>query len=450
LKNKITYQALKRAHRHIAWGFIIKARKYMLEELVERARELELSTLLGRERIFIDTLRDLIPFGTLGIGLRVFPSFNMVAGFFPREVIFDMIEWDSVKKIYSDEPVYISTFPVVPEEGIFRYMRRVKKTIDFTTTLYVRELMGAAEAEAMGYTGAGIKVGVVDTGARRTHEQLRNKIWYFDSVLKGQYLDGNGHGTWVATCIFGRYAVDEMLSRQIGRTIACKGFAPNAVGYIEKALGYVIGTGSTSGIIEAIQRLINEGVDIINMSLGSECKYKTPDEDPMYDVFNTVAQAGIIPVVAAGNSGPAAGSIESPAWLPSCLAVAAINPITGKVADFSSRGPTNDGRVKPDVAGYGVNILSGIAGQLDYAGDNEPNRYSPISGTSMAAPTVAGMLALMKQAFREILGCEFGLYEAIDMLESTATEKKNNNYGFGLITWQRFKTWLNVKYGVGI
>ena len=447
--NKITYQARRRAHRHIAWGYIIKSRPGFLETLADRARDFELPTLLGRERIFFNELRNIVPFGTLGAGLKVFPRFDMIAGIFPRDAVFDMVDWPSVERIYSDEPVFISRFPVVSEEGVFRYMRKVRKPIDFTTTYYVRKLMGADIAESMGYDGNGIIVGIVDTGSRRTHEQLRGKV-QFDTVLIAQHEDVNGHGSWVATCIAGREEIDGMLSRQIGRTIRCKGFAPEAFIYTVKALGYAIGTGSTSGIIEAVQNTLNYGVDLINLSLGGECKYKTLDEDPMYDVFNEVIKEGAIPVVAAGNSGPEANTIESPAWLPNVISVAAIDPIKGTVADFSSRGPTNDGRVAPTVAGYGVNIHSGIAGQLDYAGDNEPNRYSPISGTSMATPTVTGMLTLMKQAFREVVGSEFGFNEVMDMMKSTARHNKSNDFGWGLVTWQRFEEWLKIRYGVKV
>ena len=90
---------------------------------------------------------------------------------------------------------------------------------------------------------------------------------------------------------------------------------------------------------------------------------------------------------------------------------------------------------------------SGLAGQLDYVGDNEPNRYSALSGTSMATPTVAGMLLLMRQAFRELIGRELELEDVIDMLRTTSYEK-TNDYGWGLVTWQRFKEWLEIKFGV--
>ena len=176
--------------------------------------------------------------------------------------------------------------------------------------------------------------GVIDTGSRRTHEQLRGRV-RFDSVLKGQYLDFNGHGSHVATIIAGRYAVDDVLSYQIGKKVECEGIAPEAEIYSIKALGYAIGTGSTSGIIEAIEKALDYGVDVINLSLGGECKYRSVEEDPMYYVFDEVLKERVIPVVAAGNSGPDANTIETPGWLPNVLAVGAVDPIKGVVADFS-------------------------------------------------------------------------------------------------------------------
>jgi subtilisin family serine protease len=178
------------------------------------------------------------------------------------------------------------------------------------------------------------------------------------------------------------------------------------------------------------------------------------EEDPFYPVMKKLIESGVVPVVAAGNEGPEPGTIGTPGWLEDALTVGAYDPITGEVAKYSSRGPTRDGRVKPDVVAPGGGypdhgIDSAIVNLLDRAGDGVPNRYSPIQGTSMATPHVAGLVALMVQAHRELLGRDLGVDEVKRMMEALG-HSKNNDAGWGAITWQLYEQWLETQYGVGI
>jgi subtilisin family serine protease len=106
------------------------------------------------------------------------------------------------------------------------------------------------------------------------------------------------------------------------------------------------------------------------------------------------AAAGTFFVAAAGNSGPACGSVEDPpAPYADVLTVGAVDS-RGAIADFSSRGPTPDGSAKPDVVAPGENVLSALPG----------GAYGRLSGTSMAAPHVAGVVALMWSAEPALVG----------------------------------------------
>jgi subtilisin family serine protease len=106
------------------------------------------------------------------------------------------------------------------------------------------------------------------------------------------------------------------------------------------------------------------------------------------------AAAGTFFVAAAGNSGPACGSVEDPpAPYTDVLTVGAVDS-RGAIADFSSRGPTPDGSAKPDVVAPGENVLSALPG----------GGYGRLSGTSMAAPHVAGVVALMWSAEPALVG----------------------------------------------
>ena len=270
----------------------------------------------------------------------------------------------------------------------------------------------------------------------------------FYTVMPMQQTDENGHGTHVASTIGGRYAIDDMMSRIVGRAVYVEGMAPEVRLYGIKALGYLIGTGSTSQIIDALHLAIELGVDIINMSLGGEKLPDTPEDDPYFHVFNELLANNIIPIVGAGNSGPNERTINTPGALPQALTVGAYDPITGEIADFSSRGPTPWDDIKPDCVAPGVDVNSACVNALDYT-DGVPNRYSALSGTSMATPHVAGLVALMRQAHRELLNKILTVDEIKEMLQALGHEK-TNDAGHGAITWNMYEEWLSTQYGAEI
>ena len=293
-------------------------------------------------------------------------------------------------------------------------------------------------------SGVGL-IRVHNTGCSRVHEQTRRVI--FETTIPAQHRDENGHGTHVTSLIGGVVAIDEYLSQRSRRRILCEGMAPRCGLLAIKSLGYIVGMGSTSNIIEALDIAIERGSSIVNLSLGGPCEVETPQEDPYFDVFEEVLRYNVIPVVAAGNSGPASGTIESPGAMPNVLTVGAYDPITGKIAPFSSRGPTRWNAIKPDIVMPGVNIDSATDGVCDTAGDGVPSRYSPLSGTSMATPTAAGLIVLMRQCHRDVLGKILTLDEIKTMMEELGHEK-NPTSGWGAMTWLMYEHWLSSQYGV--
>jgi len=377
--------------------------------------------------------------------MKVIPRFNMVASLLPREVIYSLAETRYVEKIYPDQIMRILQYPVVPAEGIFKAPHRVLKEITFTTTYWVKKAVGADVANRKGFTGRGVMACVIDTGSSRVHEQTRKVI--FKTTIPPQHRDENGHGTWVASCIGGDRGVDEYLSRKSRARVICEGMAPDCGLLAVKSLGYIVGIGSTSNIIEGLDIAIEYGSEVVNMSLGGPYEVETPQEDPYYEVFEEVLKYNIIPVCAAGNSGPRSGTIETPGVMPNVLTVGAYNPITGKVASFSSRGPTRWNAVKPDIIMPGVNMDSATDGVCDTAGDGVPSRYSPLSGTSMATPTAAGLIVLMRQCHRDVLGKILTLDEIKTMMSELGHEKTNTD-GWGCLTWRVYESWLSTQYGV--
>jgi len=229
--------------------------------------------------------------------------------------------------------------------------------------------------------------------------------------------------------------------------VECEGVAPRCDLLAVKCLGYVIGMGSTSGIIDALDMSLVHGADVVSLSLGGPSEGMTADEDPYYTVMQKVVDEGVIPVVAAGNEGPGSKTVGSPGCMPSVLTVGAYDPITGKMADFSSRGPTNWGDVKPDVVAPGVSVNSAIVGVLDTSGDGMFSRYSNLSGTSMATPHVSGIVALFCEAHKKLLGQQLTVDEIKSMLNAFGMDK-SNLYGWGNITWRMYERWLSSEHGI--
>lgn len=445
--DRLTPLALRRAHSRVATPVIVEVYPQYFRELVDELSVYEFDVLKG-------ILNRVRPFEfPLFMPTKIIPMFNMIAMVLPRDVIFDLAEDRRVIRIYSDELKFALQYPIVPEQGVYRITRR-KKEVAFTSTYWTKRLIGADVANSKGYTGKGVKVAVLDTGASTVHEQLSGRVETY-SVYYLQHLDSNGHGTWVTACVGGRLVTDDVLSRLSGKSVLCEGMAPETHLLAIKCLGYVVGAGSDSDIIKAVELALNQGAEILSMSLGGKVDVEKQEDDPHYKVMRKAVEMNTIPVVAAGNEGPEPGTIGSPGWLEDVLTVGAYDPITGQVAEYSSRGPTPDGRIKPDVIAPGGGIPdhgidNAIVNLLDRAGDNVTyNRYSPIQGTSMATPHVSGLVACMRQAHKSLLGRTLTVEEIKRMMEQLGHEK-NNDSGWGNITWQLYEQWLETEYGIRI
>lgn len=236
--------------------------------------------------------------------------------------------------------------------------------------------------------GHGTVVAVLDTGADWQHPALRASYrGYTDKGLvnhRGNWFcatsegflypgDNVGHGTHVLGTIVGAEGIGIAPG---ARWIAVKVFDGQGLSYdswLHAAFQWVLAPEGDATLAP----------DIVNCSWGSEL---TNDATFRPDL-QALRAAGILPIFAAGNSGPATGSIQSPGGLPEALAVGASDQ-SDAVASFSARGPSLWGERKPELIAPGVDILSAVPG----------GGYALWDGTSMAAPHVAGAAALLRQA----------------------------------------------------
>ncbi|SCG73060.1 S8 family serine peptidase [Micromonospora humi] len=244
--------------------------------------------------------------------------------------------------------------------------------------------IGAPAAWAAGWTGKGVRVAVLDTGVDLTHPDLAGKVAESRNFSEETNPDDIvGHGTHVASIIAGSGAASGGKYR---------GVAPDATllsGKVCEEYGC-----TESAILAGMQwAAAEQHATVANLSLGG---WDTPEVDPLEQAVETLtAQTGTLFVISAGNDG-ADGSVSSPATADAALAVGAVDR-DDELADFSSRGPrVGDGAIKPDITAPGVDIVAARAahGQI---GDPVGDKYVSLSGTSMAAPHVAGAVALIAQ-----------------------------------------------------
>jgi serine protease AprX len=266
--------------------------------------------------------------------------------------------------------------------------------------------VGARAAQKSGWTGKGITIAVLDTGIYPHLDLTRpkNRIVAFRDFIKNRKkpYDDNGHGTHCA----GDAAGNGRASKGV-----YKGAAPSA-----KLAGVKVldrdGGGYDSDIIRGIQWCLTNrrkyGIRILSLSFGGAATLPC-SQDPLCQAVENAWRRGLVVVAASGNEGPKSRTINSPGISPRIITVGATNdqgrvrPAENKVASFSSRGPTEEGVRKPDLVAPGANITSLRAPGSRLDRDEKKMRvgrwYFKMSGTSMATPIVAGVIAQILQRY---------------------------------------------------
>ena len=227
-----------------------------------------------------------------------------------------------------------------------------------------------------GYTGKGIKVGVVDTGIQLDHPMYEGKI------ITGQNFSSDGagssnltsthyHGTAVTSLICGSYI-----------NYQAYGIAPDCQIILGKAMNNA-GKGDSTAIANAILYCVQQGADIINCSVG--CLDDTSD---LREAVDKAVKSGVSIVCASGNDGhnDTDGSVREvryPGAYDESICVGSMDAYF-KISDYSNSNEF------VDIVAQGEDVICA------YPGDN----YAIISGTSFATPIISGILALLKQKFR--------------------------------------------------
>lgn len=338
--------------------------------------------------------------------------------------------------------------------------------LDRTSNHWNIEMVNADQVWAMGYTGAGVIVAVIDSGVNYEHHDIVNNMWDGGSDYPyhgwdfvnddNNPMDDHGHGTHCA----GTVSSTASSSVQYG-------IAKDAKIMALKVLSNT-GSGSKTFSWEAIQFAISHGADILSMSLGTDGQGGYWAER---EVMEHVLQCGVVASVAAGNVGddytngildyPVPNNVGAPGNCPppwrnpaqtlegghSAVVCVGATDSNDEHSSFSSFGPvtwsegnnigfyhdypweegstTNIGLIRPDISAPGSQITS-----LSY---NNNSGYTVKSGTSMATPCVAGVMALLLSVNPELTPTEID-----SIIETTATHlggqtSKNNITGAGRI-----------------
>ena len=251
--------------------------------------------------------------------------------------------------------------------------------------------------------GTGVNVSIIDTGIDYNHPDLAaNYKGGHDFVNKdADPMDDHGHGTHCA----GIVAAED-------NDVGVVGVAPEAYLYAVKVLDSQ-GRGYVSDLVAGIEWSVNNGMQVISMSLGT-----TSDVQSLHDACDAAYNAGIVLVAAAGNSGNSRGTgdnIVYPAKYTSVIAVGATDKSDSR-ASWSSTGPALE------LVAPGVDVNSTWLG----------GTYAVKSGTSMACPHVSGTAALVMAAYPSWTNVQVR-----EQLQNTADDLgaagKDNQYGYGLV-----------------
>ncbi len=265
--------------------------------------------------------------------------------------------------------------------------------------------LGAPTFWTAGYTGQGQSVGVLDTGARTNHPAFGGKVvgnvflttastdsCFNDNASSAE--DQEGHGSHVTGIVMSQGSAGwtnyQGVAKGVGTLYSLK------VGFAVSTSGTCGGGGESydSDVLAGIDWAVkNTALKVLNYSFGGTAS--GDDDSFTRSIDKYIDTYGLTIAIAAGNDGPGSHTVGSPGIAYNSITAASWSS-RGTISGFSSRGPTNGGRYKPDLAAPGNSIYS-----ANYRWDNSSETgddFILMSGTSMASPHLAGSAAVLRSA----------------------------------------------------
>ena len=289
------------------------------------------------------------------------------------------------------------------------------------------EQINVHELHNQGYTGEGVRILVIDTGFDLSHNAFQsiNVIDQWDVINDDsetanqnedeQNINQDSHGTKILSLI-----AANMPGELLGTAFDAEFLLAKTEDVSQEIQQ------EEDNLVAGLEWGELNGADIVSISLGYFDWYEYEDMDGNTAVatiaIDIAVSLGLVCVTGAGNWATIDWYyIAAPADADSIISVGAVNDI-GEIASFSSRGPTFDGRIKPEICAMGVSVW--------HVSSNNTTDYVTASGTSSSAPLTAGAIALMRQARPDLSPMQ--LREAVLMTASIA-DSPNNTYGYGIL-----------------
>lgn len=291
------------------------------------------------------------------------------------------------------------------------------------------------EVHALGFTGKGVRIAILDSGFETQHESLTplrvmatRDFIHNDQVVRNEAgdsvrpIDPERHGTEVFSLVG---ACDP--GALVGPAFDAEFYLAKVdetnpqLDYREDELRWVAAARWADSL----------SADILLSSLGYRefldgtvygFEAMNGDSLPSTRAADEAARGGVLVVKSAGNRGPGPGTLTAPADADSIIAVGAVDSV-GTVLSFSSRGPTADGRIKPELVARGINLVGADADDLD------GYRLLAFGGTSYAAPLIAGAAALVMEAWPDL--SIMAIRRAL-ILSADQANRPDNNRGYGI------------------
>jgi serine protease AprX len=358
--------------------------------------------------------------------------FNAVTSYLTDAKKNDILNLSFVDKI---EPVkkFVFRNPELETSSTFLKQSSNLYLFDYGPSFGQLQLSDVPEVQSKGITGAGVLLGLLDTGFDwKNHESLEDAnvvaeydFIFHDSSTENDSLDDpaqQNHGTLVFS-IVGGFKEGSLIGPAFGSDfILGKTEDIRSEKHIEE-----------DNYAAALEWMEGYGVDVTSSSLGyntfdpPEFSYSYKDMDGKTTIVTRAAELafrrGVVTVTSAGNEGNYPWYyILAPADGFNILGIGAVNN-SNEVAGFSSRGPTYDGRIKPDLVTQGVGVYCAVAGNF--------SGYQTASGTSVAAPIASGIAALLLSAHPYLKNTQVRNI----LLETADNSLEPNNYrGYGLIS----------------